>query len=344
MQRISPEFSSWDKVNQHVEKHGILPELTLHQFGMDKSLQGSRAKAFLTDIANQTTGLKEISKIDFAAIAKKYGLSQAVMNTAAKFMSVPERTLRRDAFMAHYVKAWERLGGSIKNIDNPILVELAKNGVKATQFLYNAAERPAFATTGLGKVYSRFQLWSWNAVRFRNDVRKQAKLYGFKPGTEAMERFERTMQADMFIMALGSVFMYSLFGQVIPAPWNWLQDTAEWMFGDEKERERAFFGQYPGYLAPLQMISPPIARFPVSAIREFAEDDYNKLADYYLWTMLPFGRMIRDVAHPENNILENPMRIPEKVFGIPLTGMSKEAKRYKEGEVPKPPTPGKSLY
>ena len=145
-------------------------------------------------------------------------------------------------------------------------------------------------------------------------------------------------------MALGSVFMYSLFGQTIPAPYNWLQDTAEWIFGDEEERNRAFFGTYPGKLAPLQMVTPPLARIPISVIREFAEDDYTKLADYYVWTMMPFGRMLRDVAHPEQSILKNPMRIPEKVFGIPLTGFAKEAGRIKEGETPRVPTPGKSLY
>ena len=83
-----------------------------------------------------------------------------------------------------------------------------------------------------------------------------------------MRRFERTMQVDMMIMALGTLFMYSMFGQVIPAPYNWLQDSAEWLFGDEKTREKAFFGEYPGILAPLKMVSPPISRVPVSLIRE----------------------------------------------------------------------------
>ena len=216
---------------------------------------------------------------------------------------------------------------------------MAKKGVKATQFLYSAPYRPAFARSGLGKMMSRFQLWSWNAVRFRNDLRNQAKIYGFKPGTEAMKKFERTMRTDMFVLALSGVFMYSIFDQVLPAPWNWLQDTSQWLFGDEKERDRAFFGTWPSAVAPLQMITPPIARFPISIIREFAEDDYNKLADYYMWTMFPFGRMLRDVAHPEQSILKNPMRIPEKVFGFPMTGLSREAKKIREQDY-KAPTPG----
>ena len=344
LQRINKNWTSWDKVYEFVEKHGVVPEELLHQFGLEKDFQGGRAKAFVTDLANRTTGLKEIKDIDIVALANKYGISKAIMNKAAKFMSIPEIILRRDAFMAHYIKAWERLGGSVKNPDNPILVELAMKGVKATQFLYNAAERPAFAATALGKIMSRFQLLAWNAFKFRNDVRKQGILYGFKPGTEGMRRFERTMQVDMFVMALGSIFMYSLFGQIVPAPYNWLQDTAEWIFGDEDERNKAFFGMWPAKVAPLQMVTPPIARIPISVIREFAEDDYTKLADYYVWSFAPFGRMLRDVAHPEDSIIKNPMRIPEKVFGFPLTGLAKERRRIKEGEAFKPPTPGKSLF
>ena len=343
LQKINPKWKSMNDVFNFVEELGVIPELTLHQFGMEKQFQGGRVKEFVTELSSQAAGIKELRSVDIVALAEKHGIAKSVMNVAAKFMSIPERMLRRDAFMAHYIKAWERLGGAIKNPANPILVEIAKKGVKATQFLYNAAERPAFAATAFGKIFSRFQLWSWNAVKFRNDVRKQASLYGFKPGTEAMRRFERTIQADMFILALGSVFMYSLFGQVIPAPYNWLQDTAEWVFGDEDSRNRAFFGTWPKAVAPLQLITPPIARLPISVIREFAEDDYNKLADYYMWTMFPFGRMLRDVAGPKN-MVENPMRIPEKVFGFPLTGLSKEAKRIKKGESYKPPTPGGSLY
>ena len=185
---------------------------------------------------------------------------------------------------------------------------------------------------------SRFQLWAWNAVRFRNDVLRQAKIYGFKPGTEAHNKFKRMMTTDMFVMALGSMFMYSLFEQVIPAPYNWLQDWSTLIFGDEEERERAFFGMYPKKISPLQMITPPIARFPVSAIRQFAEDDYNKLADYYIWTMFPFGRMIRDVAHPSSGIIANPMRIPEKTIGLPVTQFAKEAKRIRK-DTSKPTMP-----
>ena len=344
LQTLNPKWKTRKDVYDSMDKHGIQAELLRHEYGFDKSFQSGKNKKFMDDLSEKVAEGKEVTKELIVSTAKERGISERIVDIAGKYMSIPEKMLRTDAFLTHYIKAWERFGGAIKDPEHPFLIELAKKGVKATQFLYNAPNRPAIARSGLGKTMTRFQLWSWNAVRFRNDVRKQAKLYGFKPGTEAMKKFERMMQVDMFVLALGSVFMYSLFGQIIPAPYNWLQDTAEWVLGDEKERNKAFFGMYPGALAPLQMITPPIARFPIAAIREFAEDDYNKLADYYIYTMFPFGRQIRDLVHPESNIIENPMRAPEKLLGIPLTGMAKEAKKRKREPKFESSVPGLSMY
>ena len=342
LKTINRKFENEEGVIRHLDEHGIQVELAKHELGLDKSLRGIKNEEFIDAVSAKAKGGQEIAKAELEALRKKHGVTKPIMDLAAKFMSIPERRLRRDAYLAHYIKAWERFGGSIKNPDSPILIELAKKGVKATQFLYSAPFRPAFARSALGKTMTRFQLWAWNAVRFRNDVRKLAKRYGYKPGSEGMKKFERMMTTDLFVMALGSLFMYSMFEQTIPAPYGWIQDTAQWVFGDEKERDRAFFGTYPSAIAPLQMITPPIARFPISIIREFAEDDYTKLADYYIWTMFPFGRMGRDLLHPEQNIFKNPMRIPEKVFGFPLTGFSQHAKRMRE-ENYEPITPGKSI-
>ena len=40
--------------------------------------------------------------------------------------------------------------------------------------------------------------------------------------------------------------------------------------------------------------------------------------------MFPFGRMARDVFG-EGNLRENPSRIPEKIFGIPLQQLQRQA-------------------
>ena len=264
-------------------------------------------------------------------LAKKYEISKPMMEKAALFMSKPETKLRRDAFVASYLRAYDKFGGAFKNPDHPFLIEMAKKGVKATQFLYNAPYRPAFARTALGKVMTRFMLWSWNAARFRNDVIREARTRGISPGSAEFERFKRTAQIDLFVFAMGNIFAYSLFETAMPAPWNWLQDTSDWLFGNEQERDRAFFGTWPAPVAPLQMITPPIARFPAAGLQAYINDDPGRLADYHIYTALPFGRIVRDFSpYAPGNLIDNPLRLMDKWTGFPLTGLQKEAKRLKK--------------
>ena len=51
---------------------------------------------------------------------------------------------------------------------------------------------------------------------------------------------------DMMAMALANVFVSSVFDSALPPPMSWMQDTANWLFGDEKERDRAFFSSFDG--------------------------------------------------------------------------------------------------
>ena len=195
-----------------------MPEFIVAELGLSREAQAANVKGFIKDLSAKMTKTGEVDKETLRDINRKHKVSESIMAKAAKFMSVPERALRRDAFMAHYIKAWESFGGAIKNPNHPFLIEIAKKGVKATQFLYSAPYRPAFARTALGKVMTRFQLWSWNAVRFRNDVYREAKVRGFRRGTAEYERFKRTMQADLFVVALANIFAYSLFDSALPAP------------------------------------------------------------------------------------------------------------------------------
>jgi hypothetical protein len=128
----------------------------------------------------------------------------------------------------------------------------------------------------------------------------------------------------------------------MPAPWNWMQDTSEWLFGDEKERNKAFFGQWPRAVAPLQTITPPILRLPMSAMRGVLEDDWSRVADYYVYTMFPFGRIVRDF-HGPNNLMENPHGIIDKWTGFPIQQLSKVSKqiRTEERDIP---SPGGNLF
>jgi hypothetical protein len=343
LKRINPEFNTLQDVEKWVIEKGILPEMVLHELGFNKQFADKKTADFMAELAQKFNSTDPIERKEIRTLGKKYGVMDKVYDTASKFMSVPERVLRRDAFMAHYVKAWERFGGAIKDPNHPILIEMAKKGVKATQFLYNAPNRPMFARSALGKIMSRFQLFAWNSVRFRNAVLKEAKLRGFKPGAET-DRFARMMQIDLFVYALGSMFMYSLFDNALPPPWNWFQDSANWLFGDEKERNKAFFGELPVEIAPLKMVMPPIARIPVTSLQQWVRDDYSKFTDLTVWTMFPFGRMVRDVAKPGSGLMDNPTFFMEKFAGMPLHAVGRRKKEQKkleeEGKKYTSPKPG----
>ena len=330
LQKINPEINSAEARNKWVTKHGIIPEFIMYEWGLSKELQSSNAKKFIKEAVEKYVG-KDVDKPGLMELAKKYEISKPIMEKAALFMSKPETKLRRDAFVASYLRAYDKYGSAFKNPDHPFLIEMAKKGVKATQFLYNAPYRPAFARTALGKVMTRFMLWSWNAARFRNDVIREARTRGFSPGSEAFERFKRTAQIDLFVFAMGNIFAYSLFETAMPAPWNWLQDTSDWLFGSETERDRAFFGTWPTPVAPLQMVTPPIMRFPAAGLQAYLNDDYGRMADYTIYTALPFGRIVRDFSpYAPGNLIENPLRLMDKWTGFPLTGLQKEAKRMKK--------------
>lgn len=326
IKRIIPEINSKEDLTDWVIKRGVLPEFIAHEWGMAPELRKAKYKSFIKDATAKLTKTGEVDQATLSELASKHQVSQAIMQKAAAFMSIPEKALRRDSFMAHYIKAWERFGGAIKDPTHPFLIEQAKSGVKATQFLYSAPFRPAFARTALGKVMTRFQLWSWNAVRFRNDILREARIKGLKEGTEIHKKFIRTAQIDLMVFALANMFQYSLFETALPAPWNWLQDTADWLFGNERERDRAFFGTWPSNVAPLQMITPPIMRLPAAGLSAYIEDDYTKLSNYYIYTMFPFGRMIRDVSpYANGNLIDNPIRVMEKMAGIPLIQLQRMA-------------------
>ena len=348
MASINPEWATKEGRDKTAVKAGIFPEQLMEEYGLNTAYQSVKNEKFIKDVAKAMTKDPSLSSESVIDMAKRAGIGaeEKITRVAAKFMSIPERALRRDAYMAHWLFWYNKFGGAIKDFDHPILVELAKKGVKATQFLYSAPFRPMFARTALGKVMSRFQLWGWNAVRFRNDTLREAKIYGFK-GAEG-EKAARMMQMDLMVFAFGNAFAYSLFDTAMPAPWNWMQDTSEWLFGDEKERNRAFFGQWPRTLAPLQTITPPILRLPMASMRAVLEDDWERVANYYIHTMYPFGRISRDFIG-ENNLIDNPHGFIDKWTGLPFIELSKlskkKRKREEEGEeIYKFPTPGSSLF
>ena len=74
-------------------------------------------------------------------------------------------------------------------------------------------------------------------------------------------------------------------------------------------------------------------RFPAAGLSAYIEDDYKRLTDYYVYTMMPFGRIIRDFSPMvDSNLIDNPMRVWEKWAGMPMGELQRMAQNRKKGE------------
>lgn len=320
--KVNPKWNSMADVEDWLQKLGVTEDFLQYEVGLNPNEKDSNLAKMANDVGNRLKVGKKVGPKELLEIKRKYNLSASAFKFASSFMRVPERALRRDAFMAHYLQARERFGNAIKDHDHPFLIEMAKKGVKATQFLYSAPYRPAWTTSSMGKIFSRFQLWSWNSVRFRRDILKKAKIYGFVPGTEAHDNAIRMMQADAFMLGMASVYTYSLFESALPAPYNWLQDTADYFFGDEKTKDRAFFGSP---LGPFQLVTPPFLRAMPQLFKWMVNKDQEMMTEYVAWSLFPFGRIGRDILG-KGGIIENPYYAVNKMTGLPLIDVAGDLK------------------
>ena len=332
--KVNKDWTSMGDVYNWVKSHGVVEDFLLYELQINPNVQTQAMKKTVQEAVQKIKKNPDFKDSSLYEIAKKNGISEKAFNAAASFMRVPERILRRDAFVAHYLKARDKFDGLITDYNDPYLIDMARKGVKGTQFLYSAPFRPPWARSTMGKVFSRFQIWAYNSVRFRNDAIREAKIYGFEG--DAQKKLDRILTGDIFMLGLANMFPYSIFESALPSPWNYLQDSADLMFGDEKERDRAFFGSYPAPLQPLQAVTPPALRIFPPLFKAMVQDDYTRMADYYLWTMFPFGRIARDTVGP-GGLLENPAQAVEKFTGLPyMKFASGYVKSQKELQVPTP--------
>ena len=335
IKNVNQNWKGKEDIDKWVQSLGVVEDWILYEAGMNPQFKTRKWKSFFSEAIPLITKDPKVSDKTLTGLASKHGLAEGVFNKAAYFMRAPERALRRDAFMAHYLQARANFAGAIKRFDDPILIKMALEGVKSTQFLYSAPFRPAFARSAAGKVLTRFQLWAWNSVRFRGEIIREARLRGFKQGTPEFERFKRLALTDMFMYGLSNVFMYSIFENGLPQPWGWMQDFADWAFGNEKERSRAFYGTWPTAIAPLQAITPPLGRPLVAGFKAMMDNDWAQLGGYAAWSMVPFGRMGYDIfGNPlkggKGGLIENPYRFVEKISGIPYQQIPRQMQKYKD--------------
>jgi len=315
-------------LRNYFEEAGILDNYLQNELEYNKALSdtvkgmGKEGTNFIRDIkAALKRGERNEGMLE---IAERYGVKDKMLSAGGFFMSFGERVNRFDAFVSHALKAQERLGpyASSTSLKDPYIFEAGLKGIETTQFLYHNAFRPAFMTTATGKVLSRFKLFAFQSVRTRKEFYKQAKAYGFKEGTPEYQRFKDLFLTDLFAYAMAGAFMYSLFDTALPPPWDWMQDTADLLFGDKKERDRAFYGTLPRPIAPLQVALPPIARFPQTFV-ELIQGDWEKFSDYTVHTMYPFGRMV----YAAKKTKERPERFVHNFFRLPTDKISYRIKR-----------------
>ena len=289
-------------------------------------------KDFAKELNQKLRKNPDMSEQSILDIARKYKVDKKVESAAAWFMQTSERKLRKDSFLTHateYMEHWGKYGLEL-SLNDPAVMEAGFRGVEATQFIYHSSFRPAFMRTALGKVFSRFKLFVFNSVRVRKEMLRKAKYYDFEPGTKEFEKFKTDFAINMFVMALGTAFAYSLFDTTLPPPYDWAQETGEWLFGNKKERDQAFFGQWPYPIAPLNIATPPVARIPMAAFSSLINKDWERFTDYHMYTMFPFGRLIRSV----DKTIDEPYgtvegRALQQFLGLPLDKVRSRIDRAK---------------
>ncbi|MBT6053668.1 MAG: hypothetical protein HOG49_43380 [Candidatus Scalindua sp.] len=331
VQEILPggeKFKSWDDVYRWADKMGANEEWIASMIGTNPIFKTAKWQRFFARAIEGRKSNPDMPDKNLFEIAKEEGLSDSIVKNSAWFMRKAEHKLRMTAFLAHYIKGMGSLYGDKAKYhrNDSVLVQYALKGVEASQFLYNNNSRPLFSGTNMGKVYSRFQLWGWKALARQINIASSANAYGFRPGTEEYQRFRRMITADMFVMALGTLFTASLFESTMPPPYSYLQDFAGLLFGDKRERERAFFGTLPGPLSPIQALSPPSARLLLQPLGNLMKGDWERFIDYQVWSWLPFGLLGRDIKRSA----ENPTMAVQNMFGVPVHGLHRKLKNERE--------------
>tara|TARA_R100001530_G_scaffold99517_1_gene69191 strand:- start:1 stop:1131 length:1131 start_codon:yes stop_codon:yes gene_type:complete len=320
--------------NRFAEESGAIESFIVSEAGIARGFRGKKVKGFLDGFVEELKKDYTMSDKTLYELAKTHGITQAFVDAGAWFMRKSERSLRRDSFFAHYLNSYELLSGIIPNLkyDNPYLLRMATEGVKATQFLYHASARPLFSGTSTGKIMTRFMPFAWNSVRFRRLAYQRAATYGFDLNTIPGKRFQQILTFDIFTFALAQIFVSSIFDSALPPPMSYMQDTADWVFGDEKQRERAFFNQWPHpALAPLSTVTGPSLRLVLGPTKALINNDWEPFLNYQLWTWAPFGRLGRSFYR----IGQVPEMWLEESTGLPIHTLAqkiKKARKEKEEE------------
>ena len=335
-------IKSKEDIEKWVDSLGILDSMFLQEIGINKDLNARESKKFWEAFAKRflrrleqepnrddTATYDRLHKATLMELAKEKGIADDLIRKGSSFMQSSERYLRRTSFLASYINARRNLEPLTKELDfdSPVLIEFAKKGVEASQFMYHSAFRTNYSNTALGRIMTRFHPYAWNSISRRLKLYKGASYVNWAQNVAATEKAQRQLTVDLMAFALGTVFTSSLFEYALSPPMSWMQDSAQLFFGDEKTRERAFFSQWPHpSLSILQPVTPPSARFILQPVNALLNDDLGSLWGYSLATWAPFGRLTRDMYRTA----QSPAMAVDFLTGIPLHRIHQKRRDYLE--------------
>lgn len=259
-------------------------------------------------------------------IAKKHGVDQMVFEGAGMFMRKSEIWNRNRAWWSGYMKAREIMfaDGETWAPDDPWLIDMANRTVEASQFLYHTASRPMFMQTSVGKVLHRFQLYAYRSIEFRNALNQQAKEEGYEVNSDSYKRMARMAVCDMFMLSMAGIYGSSLFSSNLAEPLQTFSNMAQYLFGKKEERENAFYGALPYPMNIVQPLTPSISRYGTNIAGALITGEWDKFANYQVWTMFPFGRQAGMVA----KTVKKPSMVLENFVGIPVHKWDQRHTKY----------------
>lgn len=323
-------FETRKDIDNWLESLGVYDQMFLDMVSMDRNFGRKGFREFAAEYTRRMNRdyrrgeieTKEMherrSKANAMEVIRDLKLEIPITEVGALPMKWSERKLRGAAFLANYINMKENVLGDIAGqvaYDSPVLINYALKGIEASQFMYQATFRPNFANTSLGRVLTRFQPYAWNSIGRRMRLFKEARQVEWNREVLASKKFQRQFTFDLMALAMANIFVASIFEYALSPPMNWLQDTTALLFGDKKERERAFFSSYPHpVLAPLQVVTPPIGRFVLSPITAILNGDFEQFRDYTAYSYLPYGRLLRDGLRTYNS----PAMAVDFMTGLPL--------------------------
>ena len=86
-----------------------------------------------------------------------------------------------------------------------------------------------------------------------------------------------------------------------------------YLYGNENERDRAFFGMWPKGLAPLQLVTPPVMRHPLSVMKSLHSGEWDRFANSTAPVLS--GDLLRDFGEPKFETFDTGMRFGWNTYG-----------------------------